>query len=144
MQIINTSNGLTIKTDDHIPFGKPGSLCRATLFDGYHQDTTFNRQMMESNNPAMEWNILSSQAYVAPPDFSLLNELGGNKLRCINPNGETDALGCKDHRCIHSYDISLRRNKRTARFPGVQGSVGLDDVVDQSAGHRPERAAQAH
>src|SRR4030042_6932711 len=96
--------------------------------------------MMESNNPAMELNILPSQAYVAPPDFSLFDELGGNKLGGINPNGETDPLGCKDHRCIHSYDISLRRDQRTARISRVQGSVGLDDVVDQSAGHRPERA----
>jgi hypothetical protein len=56
-----------------------------------------------------------------------------DKFGCINPNGKTDPLRSKNHSRIDPDDISLRCDKMSSGVSWIQGGVGLNDVVYQTA-----------
>ena len=130
MKVIDSSDRLTIEADDDISFRKSGLLGRAILLDGDHQNPVFDREMKESHEASVERDILPSQPDVTPPHFSFLNELACYKLSRVDGNGKTETLGRKDDCCIDANDISPGSDERASRIPGVQGCIGLDDVID--------------
>jgi hypothetical protein len=44
---------------------------------------------------------------------------------------------------VHAHHLPLRINQRPAGIAGVQGRVGLQDVVDEPAGFGAQRAPQS-
>ena len=66
----------------------------------------------------------------------------GDVLRGADGDGEADALRRRDARCVHADDLAGRVDQRAARVARVQGGVGLDEVVDEVARLRAQRAPQ--
>src|SRR3972149_1585767 len=129
MQIINTSDGLTIKPNNDISLGKASPLCRTIFFQGYHQNSTFSGQMMEPNNAPKKRNILTPEPDIASSYLTFFDEPARHKFGCINSNGKADPLCGKNHSCIDPDDISLRRDQGSSRISRIQGRICLDDVV---------------
>ena len=53
-----------------------------------------------------------------------------------------EALRRHDHRRVDADDVAARRDERPARVAGIERGIGLDDVVHQPAGLRPQRSAE--
>ena len=69
----------------------------------------------------------------------MLHQLRQNVLGDVDRNGEADALGRHDDRRVDADHLAAAVDQRAAAVAGVEGGVGLNDVVDQVAGD----AAQA-
>ena len=64
------------------------------------------------------------------------------KLRRVGGDRKADALRAHDHRGVDADDLAARGDQRAARIAGIERGVGLDDVVDQAARSRAQRAAE--
>ena len=60
----------------------------------------------------------------------------------IDCGSKADALRPRDDRGVHADDVPARIDQRSAGVSGIQRGVRLNDVVDEVAGLRAQRAAK--
>ena len=62
-------------------------------------------------------------------------------LAVLRGDGEAEALGREDDGGVDADDFAAGVDERAAGVAGVEGGVGLDDVVDEPAGGAAEGSA---
>ena len=87
-------------------------------------------------------DVAGVQAEVAADHPAVLHQLRQDVLGHVDRDGEADALGRLDDGRVDADDPAAAVHERAAAVAGVQGRVGLDDVVDQVAGDAAQRPAQ--
>lgn len=80
---------------------------------------------------------------VASPDPAISNEKPGESNYSVAGDRETQALSRNNHSAVDTDYLSPRAYQGTARIAGIQGSVGLDDVVDRPPWLRAERSSES-
>ena len=124
------------------PCCKPVDRRRATRFHFHDQHTAVVRQFVKSNDARMERHVLASHTDRAAPDVAVLDQPTRDEMRGVARDGEADSLGRQDDRGVHADDFARAVQKRTAGIPGIQGRIGLDDLVHQTAGLGTHRASE--
>src|ERR1035438_7009341 len=97
VQIVNASDRLLIKTDDQIAVANTCAFGWAVLFGGDNEHACFQRKIVIADNAAVQRHVLTRDADVAAPNFSIANKPRGHELRGIARDRETNALGWPDH-----------------------------------------------
>ena len=98
--------------------------------------------MIKARHPAMQRHGLPSDADVTATNPPLLYQPAGNKFGGVARDRETDSLRGPNHRGIDSDHFTRGIRQRPAGVSRIQGSIGLNDIVDQSARLRVHGAAQ--
>ena len=142
MKIIDAGDGLVIKSDDHVAFGKACFFSRAGGFNRYYQDAAFDSQIVSAHEATVQRHILPADANVAEPHSTVSYQAASDEFGSINRYGKTDALRGQNDRGIDAYNISARIHQRPAGIAGVERRIGLDHVVDQPPGARAQRAPE--
>ena len=81
------------------------------------------------------------QSQIAAHHSAMLEQLRQDVAGHVDRDGETDSLRRLDDRRVDADHPAAAVDKRSAAVAGIQGRVGLNDVVDQVAGDAAQRAA---
>src|ERR1700736_3608878 len=100
------------ETHDHISRLQTGALSRAVFIYGDDQHTCFHGQIVEADNAAMKWHILTGDADITAPDPAITDQPAGHQLGCVTGDGKTDSLGRTNHGRIHSNYFAGRVDER--------------------------------
>src|SRR5215510_6565741 len=95
-----------------------------------------------THEPAVKRDYLSRYADVAAAHASFFDQLARDEFRSVDGGGEADSLRGQNDRRVDADHLAARVYERPAGVPRVQGRVGLNDVVDQAARPRTQRAPQ--
>ncbi|HZP63652.1 MAG TPA: hypothetical protein VFB28_09585 [Terriglobales bacterium] len=79
---------------------------------------------------------LGFDSNVAPADSAFPKQATGNEFRSIDSNGKAESLGAEYGRGVDSDNLASGRYQRTTGVSGVQRSIRLDDIFDQTPGIR--------
>src|SRR5262249_7609772 len=94
---------------------------------------------MAAHQLAWQRHILSGDADIAALDATVFNEPSSHERCRIDGDGKTDTLGRENDRRIHADHVTARCDQRASRVARIEGSVGLNDVIDESARLRAQR-----
>src|SRR5262245_32268024 len=97
---------------------------------------------MKADDAPMKRNVLAADTNVAAPHAPVFDQSAGNKLGGVNGDGKADALRRQDDGGVDADDGSSRSDEWPARIAGIESGIGLNEVVDQAAGTRAQRAAE--
>ena len=112
MQIVDPGDGMTVESGDDIPLDQTCPLAGAIVLEGNNQNSGLCRQTVESNEAAMEQNVLTSQANVTPPDSPLFDQFSSHEFGRVHTYGETNPLGGENHGCIDADHFPPQRRLR--------------------------------
>ncbi len=85
----------------------------------------------EAGGVARQGEVLAAEAEVAAAHPALPEDGRRHDGDGVRGYREAESLGLADHRRVHADDAAARVDERASRIAGVEGGVGLDDVVDQ-------------
>lgn len=142
VQIINVGRRLAREGEDDISFQQSGTMRRAVFFHGNHENSALGRQPMEPGDPARQWDILAGNANVSALDPPVFDKAAGYEFRRVGGNRKADSLGGKNYSGIHADNLSPPVDKRPTGIARVEGSIGLDNIVDQSSRGGTQRAPE--
>src|SRR5258708_30260330 len=97
---------------------------------------------MEPHDSPVNGHSLACNPNPTPANALFLEQPARNEFCGAAGDGEANALGRKNYCGIDADDLTARIDQRTARIPRVQRRVGLDNIIDESAGATAHRAAQ--
>jgi len=83
------------------------------------------------------------QPEVAAHNPAVLHQLRQDVLGHVDRRGEADTLRREDDGRVDADDLAATVRQRTAAVAGVEGGVGLDDVVHQVPGQAAQRRPRA-
>ena len=86
---------------------------------------------MRAGQRRRKHDVLSGDAEVTAPHFSVPNEQPGNERSKVDGDREAQALARQDGR-VDADDRTVGGNQRSARIPGIERRVGLHHVLDQA------------
>ena len=90
----------------------------------------------------MNRHRLRGDADIAAANASVAQQAAGDELRGVDANGETDPLRRQNRSRVHSNHSACGIDQRAAGVAGVECGIGLNDIVDQASGIRPQRTSQ--
>jgi len=134
VQVIDPSDRLAAEGNDYVAFAEAGFVCGAAGFGGEDDDSGFFGEIVETHNAAVQGNGLRFDSDKRPADAALLEQAAGYELGGIDADGEAKALGSVDGGGVDADDFAIRGNQGAAGIAGIEGGVGLNDVVDHAAG----------
>ena len=85
---------------------------------------------------------LTADAEITSTDAAVPDEKAGEPSRSIAGNREAKPLSGQNNSAVDADDVTLRCDQGTARIPGIESRISLDDVVDHASGLRAERSAE--
>src|SRR5689334_8795917 len=97
---------------------------------------------MAADEQPVKRRRLTGYAKITAMDFSIFDEPSGDELRCIDRDRKAYALCGQNDRRVHADDFAVRRDKRTTGISRIQCGIGLNDVIDQPARLRSQRASK--
>src|SRR4051812_45394752 len=106
------------------------------------QYAVLDLQVIETHDAARDRDVLTGDADVAAADAPVLNQPPGDEFRRVDRNRKADALRGQDDGRVNADDFAPRGDERAAGVTGIERRVRLDDVVNQAAGIRPQRATE--
>jgi hypothetical protein len=124
------------------PGRKPVRGRRPAFRQAGDQDTRRQREAEASSQPPIDRLRLPGEAEVAADDPPLAQQLGHHPFRGVDGHGKADPLGAADDRRRDADHTAGTVHQRTAAVARIERGIGLDDVLDQAAGHAAERATQ--
>ena len=142
MEVVHATHGLAAQAHQHVPLPHTRVLRGAAGFHAQHQDAARRVDPLLAHAHAPERHVLPRHADPAAPHAPFLDELGGDVLRGVDPDGEAQALGRQDHRRVDADHLAARVGQWAARVARVDRRVGLNHLVEQAAVPRAERAAE--
>src|SRR5690348_110185 len=142
MQIVDTRDYLIPVPNDDIALQQTRAIRRTTRFHARDQYARLHYQAMKADHAPGDVHILAGQAQIATPDFSVLDEPAGDELRCVDADGETNALGRANDRGIDTHHLAIRRHERSAGISWIETRIGLNDIFDQPTRTGTERPAE--
>src|SRR5207248_7922398 len=86
-------------------------------------------------------HVANVQPQVATHHATVLHELRQDVARHVDRNGEANALGWPDDRRVDADHQAAAVDQGPAAVAGIEGCIGLDDVIDQVAGDAAQGAA---
>ena len=92
--------------------------------------------------PARQRDLRGRDADVCAADTAMAHQFAQHEACCVGGNGKADALGADNDGGVDADHLAARRHQRAAGIAGIERRVGLDDVVDQPAAARTQRAAE--
>src|SRR5438270_12277804 len=90
----------------------------------------------------MYGNGLSRNSDIAAANAAIAQQAAGDELRGVDSDGEADSLSRQNGGGIDADYTPRRVHQRPTRVAGVQGSIGLNHVIDQAPGIRPQRSPE--
>ena len=90
--------------------------------------------------PRRKRHLLGDDADARAPHAPVREDLRQHVQRRIGRDREADALRAHDHGGVDADHLAGRARERAARVAGIERGVGLDDVADQAAVLRAQRA----
>src|SRR5258705_9429924 len=142
VEVVDTRDGLAGEPENDVSLLEPGAFGRAARFDRRHQHARRHGQMIRPRDRAGYRDVLTRDPDVAAPDAPVANQARCDKARGVDPDGEAEPLRREDHRGVNPDDLAPRRHERAARVAGVQGGIGLNDVVDEPTRLRAQRPSE--
>ncbi len=97
---------------------------------------------MRPHGESGQRHILPADADTRATHVPVRDQLADDELHRVDGNRKTDALRGQNDRRVDADDVAARVEQRAARIPRIQRRVRLNDVVDQTTGHRAERATE--
>src|SRR5262245_56626387 len=97
---------------------------------------------MKPDDTPVERNVLPCHSDVTATDLSIANQSASHEFCRVDRNRETDALSRQNHGRIDADDFAAGVNQRPAAIAGIQGGIGLDDIVHQTPRVGSQRPAQ--
>src|SRR5215831_14651608 len=104
--MMHSADRLAIERDDQIALAQAGSFGRTVLLDRNNQHARLKWQTVKAHDPPVNRHVLTGDADVTAPDFSVSDEPAGHKFRRVTGDREADSLRRPDHRCIYAYDFT--------------------------------------
>src|SRR5262249_30751885 len=92
--------------------------------------------------PARDGYSLSADADEGAADAAMPDQLADDEADGIARDGEADALRARNHCGVDADDVAARGSERAAGAAGVEGGIGLDDVLDHPTGPGWDRPAE--
>ena len=108
------------------------------------QNATVHRQPIKANDSRVNRHVLAGHSNPTAPNATVFNQPGGNELGRVAGDGKANSLCGKNDGCVNADDFSARVNQRSARVAGIQGRIGLNDIIDEPPGlgaHGPAQGA---
>src|SRR5215472_13378868 len=117
--MMHGANGLTIERDNQIMLAQTGAFRGAVLFDRSNEHTGLKGQSIKTNDPSVNWHVLTGNTDVTAPDLSVFDQPSGHKFRCVAGDGEANALRRPDHRRVYAYNFTSRIDQWATRVTGI-------------------------
>ena len=95
----------------------------------------------EANEFAGYGDVLAGDADVAAADFAMRHQLRCHGFRGVDRHGEAEILGVGNDGGVDAHDGAAGIDQGAAGVAGVEGGIGLDDIVDEPAGLGAESSA---
>ena len=86
--------------------------------------------------------LLGRDADIGAPYPAVSHQLAQHKARGVGCNRKADTLGAHDQRRVDPDNLAMGGDERPTRIAGIERGIGLDHVVDQPPGARPQRSAE--
>src|SRR5256886_16549528 len=102
---------------------------RSTLFP---YTTLFRSVLRAERLGQLGRQRLDRDAEPAARDLSLRDQLGVDLPRHVRRNGEADAGAAGHDRRVDADDLTLHVDERPAGVAGIDGGVGLEEVVERA------------
>src|SRR6266568_7703327 len=90
----------------------------------------------------MDRYVLTGHADVASANFSLFDQPASHKFCGVTRDRETDSLSRTNHRRVDADHFAGGIHERPTRVTRIQSGIGLNDIVDQTAGLRVHGTAE--
>src|SRR6204780_3641774 len=139
VEVVDAGDRLAFERDDYVAIAQACPLRRTILFYRQSQRARFFRQVVEAHDAPMHRHSLRRDADEAASNAAIAQQTAGHELRRVDADGKTDSLRRQNRRRIHADYSPSGIDQRPAGVSGVKRSIGLDYVIDQSAGIRGER-----
>ena len=120
----------------------PGARRGRIRLDAADHHGAFLDEACRVPQPPRNRGLLRGDADEGTAHAAVAYQFAEHEIRGVGGDRKTDALCPHDHRGIHADDFAVRRHQRTAGIAGIERGVGLDDVVDEPAVARAQRAAE--
>ena|SRR5207237_8848728 len=108
MKIIDALRRMLVKAHDDVAFAYSAFSGRTIHFEGYHQDSAFDRKIVIAHDSSRQRNILSRQPDVTATHFTVADQTAGNKLSCVDRSSKADSLRRQDHCGVDANDFAAR------------------------------------
>ena len=99
------------------------------------------RQAGRDLEPLRQPHLIAGNAEPGAAHAAVLQDLRQHVLGGVGGDREADALRAHDDRGVDADHLAARVDERPAGIAGIEGRIGLDDVADQAAVLRAQRAA---
>src|SRR5262249_1724754 len=132
MKYVNSGDLMIVQANDDIPVSESCLLGRTVLFNTYDKNAGINGQMMGSDQCTMQRHVLARHTKITAPNPAVFDESTRNELRSVDRNREADALRRQNDCSVHTNDLAIRGDQRTAGISGIQRGIGLNNVVDET------------
>src|SRR5262249_40492380 len=91
----------------------------------------------------MEHNVLSGNTDLSPPNLAVSQQQTPDKLLRVDCGREKKTLRRQDHCGVYSDDFPAGGYQRPTGITWIKRRIGLDDIIDQPARLRSQRAAES-
>ena len=142
VQLVDRGDGQAVDADDGVVHPQPGALRRRIGLHFQHPERADLVDFEKPRHAPVQRYGGARQANEGAPHLAVGEELSDDPFRRVDGGGEADGLRAWNDGGVHAYDAGAAVEQRPARIARVQRRVGLNDVVDQPPGGRPQRTAQ--
>ena len=142
VELVDAAEFLVVEPDEDVVDLDAGFGGGGIFFDGVDHDAGALAELVEAGDAFVDGDVLAGDADVAATDAALLDEPAGDEFGGFAADGEADALGGGDDGGVDADDLGAGVEEGAAGVAGVEGGVGLEDVVDEAAGAGGEGAAE--
>ena len=116
---------------------------RPPLPPGYDADPRVSAaEVVGPHQAAGQGHVLPAQADIAPPHPAVPDQQGGHVLGGVDGNCKTETLGGHNHRGVDADDFAGGGDQGASGIPGIEGRIGLDDIINETAGPGPDGTPQ--
>ena len=142
VEFVDAGDGCGAEGDDDVSGLDSGLLCWAGFLDVVDHDGGVDGEFVFVDEAAGQRDVLAGDADPAAADAAVEQELGGDEFGGVDADGEAEALRGHDGRGVDADDLAARVDERAAGVAGVEGGVGLDDLVHHAAAGGAHAAAE--
>src|SRR5215471_4344208 len=134
MQAIDVRDRIRAETDNDIALLESGTPGRTVLLHADDKDSSTDLEVVATHQKPVNRRVLTCNAEITPPDFSVFNQAARHKLRGVDGRRKANSLRRKNDCRIDANHFTVRRNQRPTGVSRVQSSICLNDVVNKAPG----------
>src|SRR4030095_8576813 len=102
----------------------------------------FLAKTMETGHPAKKRHILAGDAEIAAAAPTVAEQRRQYGHDRADGHGEAESLATGNNGGVHADNAAIARDQRPSGVSGIQCGIGLNDLIDQSAGPGPQRSTE--